>query len=289
MNKVKIFVITNNPKFFYKVNKELKDLKIDFKIIEFKDKIPYISSIILTTLEESKIFKNVDRNKNIILPYNNQDDFDKYIFNLTKIYYCGKETYSNVLFSIDPGQTIGLAIFLDGYYFYSRSFYEENMLLLDIYQCIENLLETNKDPLNIIFKFGRGVFILAKKFISEIYKNYDLNELTKIYLVNESKSSKIKFHKLSEKISKHEASAIILALRKGIEVDKGSYLKFFDLMKSNKDIKKKLEEELDNISFLYENIELLKSLFMDLINNKISTDKALEIIKEKKLMNVIPE
>ncbi|MBY9005671.1 MAG: hypothetical protein KGD63_02845 [Candidatus Lokiarchaeota archaeon] len=289
MNKVKIFIITNNSRFFYNVNSKLKELKIDFKIIEFKDKFPRIPSIILSTFEESKLLKTIDRTKSIILPYKKQDDFKKYIFNLTKIYYCGKESYSNLLFSIDPGQVIGLAIFLDGHYFYSKSYYDENILFLDINECIENLFENNKDPLDIIFKFGTGVFNLTKKLISKIYKIYNQSDMVKIHLVNESKSSKIKFHKLSEKIFKHEASAIILALRKGIEVDRGNYFKFFDLMKANKDMRKQLEEELDNVSFLCQNIELLKILFLDIINYKISINKVIDIIKEKELLSVISE
>ncbi len=76
MNKVKIFVLTNNPKFFYKINKELNDLGYKFNIIEFKDIIPNISSIILTTLEESKKIINFNKNKVLIFPYNEKEDFD---------------------------------------------------------------------------------------------------------------------------------------------------------------------------------------------------------------------
>ena len=47
------------------------------------------------------------------------------IFNIIKIHQCGAKNYSNLLFSIDPGQTIGLAVFLDGFFFYSKCFYNK--------------------------------------------------------------------------------------------------------------------------------------------------------------------
>ncbi|MBN1216643.1 MAG: hypothetical protein JXA99_14535 [Candidatus Lokiarchaeota archaeon] len=290
MNKVKIFVITDNSKFFYNINKILTELKIDFKIIGINDKIPRIPSIILSTFEELELLDSkIDRSRIIILPYNKQDNFNKYIFNFTKIYYCGKETYSNVLFSIDPGNTIGLAIFLDGHYFYSKSIYEEKILFSDIKQCIENLMENNKYPLNIIFKFGIGVFNQTKVLISKIYSIYNKKKNIKVYLVDESKSSKFKFHKLSKNISKHEASAIILALRRGIEVDQENYSNYFNLRKSNKDVKKKIEAELDNISYLERHIELLKSLFKEMISYKITINDALVIIKERKILEIMNE
>jgi len=288
LNKVKIFVLTNNPKFFYKINKELNDLGYKFNIIEFKDIIPNISSIILTTLEESKKIINFNKNKVLIFPYNEKEDFDKYIFNIIKIFQCGAKDYSNLLFSIDPGQTIGLAVFLDGFLFYSNSFYDKKKLISDIKKTIKNLSEDNLTQLIISFKFGRGVFSITVDLISEIYKIYNEKEKFKIYLINESKSSKIKLHKISDKLSKHEASAVILALRPGIEVNKDNYSKFIELTKSDKNIRKKVDEELTIISFLNQNIDLLKSVFLDIVDCKIPIDKVLEFIEQKKLMNNIP-
>lgn len=279
-----------NPKFFYKINKELKKLGIKFRILNTQQRIPYNSNIVLTTLEErNKIVKNNDTQRTIILPYDENKDFNKYIFNFLKTYHCGQKEHSELLFSIDPGKTIGLIVFLEGYFFYSKTFYNEKDLLSNIFKCVENIREESKKQIKLIFKIGRGVFSSTLNLITEIYKHFKQTKKIKIFLINELKSSKVKFHKLFENLSKHEASALILALRKGIMINKENYLSFFELKKSDKKIKQKLEKELNEISFLNQNIDLLKSLIINLLNCKITINKAFDIINQKRVINQYSE
>ncbi len=285
-NKInKVFVQTNNLSFFYKLNRgfnRFEDLK--FKVVNFKD-LNYIpdNSILLTTENEAEklTFNNTD-NKNLIT-YNENDDFDRFLFNVLKIYRCGPNKHSRLLFSIDPGKTVGLIVFLDGHYFYSKTFYTNDDLLANVNQCVEYIGENSKDTLHIIFKFGRGVLTLTLELIREIYDQFQEKQQKdiKIFLINESKSSKIKLHKIIKTLSKHEASALILSLRKGVEVNQDTYEKFFKLKKSSREIKEKIEEELEEISFLYEHPEILINLSNKLIKGNISIYKAYKVINKK--------
>jgi hypothetical protein len=258
-------------------------------MFNFGDKIPNTPALLLTTENEVERIKTKKKN-HIILPYDEKEDFDKYVFDILKIHNCGAEAHSELLFSIDPGDTIGLAVFLDGTFFYSHTFYSKKKLILNIQKCVEKIEEegeNRKNGINIIFKVGRGVFPLTLDLIETIYDMFLKNKGLEIYMVNESKSSKIKFHKYFNNLSKHEISALILSLRKGIMVDQNNYIKFFELKKENKEIKEKLEKELMDISFLTKERELLKKLIFDLIHCRISIDEAFKIIKQKKAISTL--
>ncbi len=284
--KTKVFVISNDYKYFYKLNRALKRLRILFKIVNFNDRLPNTPALLLTT--ENELEKLKSKNKNhVILPYDRKEDFEKYVFDILKIHNCGPDLHSELLFSIDPGDTIGLAVFLDGTFFYSHTFYSKKTLIVNIKKCVEKIEEgeDQKNGIKIIFKVGRGVFPLTLDLIETIYEMFCKKNELAIYMVNESKSSKIKFHKYFNNLSKHELSALILALRKGIKADQNNYVKFFELKKGNKEIKEKLEKELMDISFLTKERELLKKLISDLINCRICIDEAFKIIEQKKAIS----
>jgi hypothetical protein len=286
----KVFILTNNSKFFFKLNKELKRLRIPFTVLNIGQRIPNIDALVLTTLKEVFNINNYNERKVNFVPYKEEENFEKYLFNFLKIYQCGFKEYSKLLFSIDPGETIGMIVFLDGMYFYSKTFFTKEDLLTDIRKCIANIEEESRNEIKLIFKIGRGVsypFIL--EFITNIYQIFQKKENIRIYLINELKSSKFKFHKIFKSLSKHEASALILALRKGVKVDRDTYQKFFELKKSDKTLKKQLVQELNEISFLNRNIDLLKSLIIDLLNCKISIDRAFDIINQEQLLKQYPE
>lgn len=276
-----IFIQTTNLHFFYKLNKALKNLKIQFKVLNFKDINHFPpNSILLTTAKEAKKL-NIKASDNVkIVKYHENDDFNKYLFNTLKIYRCGSNNHSKLLFSIDPGKTVGLIVFLDGHFFYSKTFYSNEKLISNISECIENVGDDNENSIQIIFKFGRGVLSLTLKLIKKIYDIFQekQKENIRIFLINESKSSKIKLHQVFKTLSKHEASALILALRKGIEVNQETYEKFFKLKKSDREIQAKMEEELAEISFMTQHRDILIKLTMELINGTISIYKAYKVI-----------
>lgn len=285
MKNKRIFISSTNSRFFYRLTRAFKAFPdLDFKVLNFSD-IKHIpqNSILLTTAKEAKKLNLKQSDLERVVKYNENDDFDKYIFNALKVYRCGSKNYSKLLFSIDPGKTIGLIVFLDGYFFYSKTFYSNQKLISNINQCVTYLDENNDEAIQIILKFGRGVLSLTLKLIKKIYELFQSQQKKdiRIFLINESKSSKLKLHQTFKNLSKHEASALILALRKGIEVNQETYEYFFKLKKSNREIQTKMEEELAEISFLNEHRDILIDLTMDLIKGKISIYKAYKIINQK--------
>jgi hypothetical protein len=122
------------------------------------------------------------------------------------------------------------------------------------------------------------------EIIEDLFYNINEHNL-EIYLVNEDKSSKIKLHKLLKNLSKHEASALILALRDGINVNRNNYKNIISQIKINGISKKKLTTERRDIGLLKNNFELMKQIFIKIIKSELSVEESYEIIREKSILN----
>ncbi len=214
-------------------------MNIAFKILNIGDKIPNLPCIILTTLEEINNFENPNEKIVHIHAYTQNNNFDKYILKILAAYHIDyKEEYSELTFSLDPGtKHIGLAVFLDDYYLNSHTFYDVDTLIEEISNYIEFLQKEGGDIMKLTFKFGIGVFSTALELVSNVYTFLKDRKYMKVFLIDESKSSKINFISGQEKkIPKDEVSALILALRDGIEINNQNYVKIFNDIK-NKRIK----------------------------------------------------
>jgi len=97
----KIFLLSENSKFFYKLNKELTSLNIAFKILNIEDKIPNLPCLILTTSEELEKFENPNDDIVKIHAFTQEDDFKKYVLKILAVYHIGfKEKYTELTFSL---------------------------------------------------------------------------------------------------------------------------------------------------------------------------------------------
>ena len=231
-----MYILTENLNFFYKLNKILTEKKISFRVLTFGSKIPNIASIILTTSEESSKFINKSDDVNYLV-YSPNLIFEDYIFRVLAAYRIDyKEIYSKLTFSIDPGKKIGLMVFLDDYYLDSYCCYGVDKLIEKILKIIRVFQKDNPDLIHIDFKFGRGVLSITYELVERIYKILKNRENLKVYLIDESNTSKIK--NLSKfkgrKITKDEISALILAMREGMEVTNENYIKIFNQINSKK-------------------------------------------------------
>jgi hypothetical protein len=221
-----LYILTEDLSFFYRVNKELKKLKISFKILNLDKIIPHQTNILLTTSKEAALM--VDQgNDSIILAYSEEDDFENYIIRVLAALRVGyKDHYSEILFSVDPGKRTGLMIFLEGYYLYSYCCFKPDEILEKIMRYVECFQSDNQNSMNIIFKLGNGVLAITISLVKEIYSTF--NEVTnlKILIIDEFKSSKFKLNQknILHPVSKDEISALILALRDGIEINQKNYL-----------------------------------------------------------------
>ena len=274
-----LYIYSENLNFFYLVNKELNQLNIKFKILNFGDKIPSIPCIIITTVKELERIKSSNR-KVVILSYDENDNFHQFILRILAAYRIGyKEQYSNLIFSIDPGSKhIGVLIYLDDYYLNSHTIYNKEDLIIKIKNYVQGL-QKKDDLISLKFKFGKGVLPTTKNLINSIYNLFKNRANMKFYLIDESKSSKIKIYKKKRKIPKHEASALVLSFRDGVEVNILSFqngIKYINSKKLNK--QNLLVENIENSN----NILSFGEIAEKVLNGKLSLSESTEMLKNLK-------
>lgn len=278
--KNKIFLLTEDLSFFYKLNKELNRLNIKFNILNIGNKLPTFSSLILTTSKEINKFERHNQ-KNIFLPYSSHNGFERFISKVIAAYRIGyKENYSNLTFSIDPGtKHIGLVIFLDNYYFLSHTIYDKKELINKIKNYTKNF--DNPNLIKLSFKFGRGVLPLTIELVNKIFTAFKNRGKMRVYLIDEAKSSKIRIYYQGKSFPKDEASALILALRDGIEVNQNNFQKIFNQIKS----KKLKKEELRNDLFEKNNDmpSILREIAEKVLNGEVSLSESIENINKIKI------
>jgi len=279
----KIYVLTENLNFFYKLNKELNQFNIPFKILTISKKIPISPSIVLTTIEEFKKREKYHKNGNF-LTYSSEDSFEEYILKVISAYRIGyKDHYSELTFSIDPGNRSGLVVFLDDYYLISHCCFEIRDLIKKIKNYTQYFQKDNPDPMKLILKFGRGVLSLTRDLVDKIYSIFSDEKDIRILLIDEFKSSKIKIHngERENKISKDEVSALVLALRDGIEVTKSNYNLIFNQIKSRTLIKEDFKKEMLNKKSIF--LEEIADIAEQVLNGDLSLSKSSQMIKDLKM------
>ncbi|MFX0133949.1 MAG: hypothetical protein ACFFDN_09910 [Candidatus Hodarchaeota archaeon] len=265
--------------FFFRLNKELNQRNITFKILNIGNKIPEFGALVLTTRDEVTLY-NLTNFKTQILAYDKNESFDKFLIRFIAAYRIGyKDSYSELTFSIDPGiKHIGLAVFLDDYFLISHTIYDKKDLIKKLKKYIGFLQNNEQSLLKLIFKFGRGVVPITLKWISQIFTIPKYREITQVFLIDEAKSSKIKLcDNFGKKIPKNEASALILALRDGIEVNNTNYTKIFNQIKSKKlKINTIKKENFDNNNELKLN---LREIAEKVLKNELSLSESIQIIR----------
>ncbi|MHA1985062.1 MAG: hypothetical protein ACW98D_00335 [Promethearchaeota archaeon] len=257
---------------------------IKFKVLSASSKIPDISSLLLTTAGEVHNFR--DNHKKLkILTYSESENFDYFILKVLAAYRIDyKEFYSDLIFSIDPGlKQIGLVVFLDDYYLFSHTIYKGSKLIDLIKNYIECFQINNPDKLNLTFKFGSGVIALTLKLIEQIIDAFQSRNSMKIYLIDESKSSKIRIQHIKKKFrTKHELSALIIALRKGVDIkdlnleESPKLGKIFDLNYSRQNEK--------FIKLVNESTVEVKDIIDKILNDKISLSQSFRLINRKRII-----
>jgi len=234
LRKLPLYIFTENLNFFFRLNKALKEKKIQFKILNIGKKLPNTPSLILTTSKELNRVESVN-NKAIILAYSDTQKFENYLLEVFSSYRVGyKEIYSSLTFSIDPGKRIGLMIFLDDYFLDSYCCFKEVDIIHILEEYIAHFVSKNEN-LWLNFKFGIGVISVTHNLVKIIFSNYKDRNFIRIFLIDEYKSSKIKiFNKKEKKFSRDEIAALIISLREGIEVNCVNYETFFNQIKTKR-------------------------------------------------------
>jgi hypothetical protein len=211
--RLKIYLYSNDSRFFYKVNNSLKKLKTPIQVLNFGQKIRNIDGVVLTTQEEfERLSHEIQSDK--FLVYSDSQDLEEFSMQILATHKFGnKREYSEIIFSIDPGENkSGMAIFLDEYFFLSKILYNQKDIMESIKKFISYFNFEKSDPYRIKIFLGSGVPSLVNRLLDALSKEFE-GETPIFYLVDERKTSKIKDRKKILKISKHEISAIWIALR----------------------------------------------------------------------------
>jgi len=280
-NKI-LYVYTENLNFFYRINNELNRLNIKFKILNIGAKLPFHSSLILTTSEDLQQYRNSNKNLNFLI-YSKDDNFNHYILKVIAAYRIEyKNFYSELTFSIDPGtKHIGMVVFLDDYYLNSQTIYDEKAFIIVIRDYVDCFQKNNPKLLEVNLKFGRGILQITINLIKEIYQVFNNRSHLKLYLIDESKSSKIKIQDIKKRImTKHEISALILAFRNGIEMN---YANNFENIRQNKFQKlNTMDNKERHIEEVNDSVIDLRNIIEKVLNNEISLSKSIEMLKDDK-------
>ncbi|GAG27947.1 unnamed protein product, partial [marine sediment metagenome] len=173
---------------------------------------------------------------------------------------------------------IGIVIFLNDYYLQSYTIYEKELFMKTIIDYITCFQNDDLKLLTLNFKLGSGVAPLSIYLIKEIYDTFKTRKSLKVYLINESNSSKIRIQDKNRGIkTKHEASALILAMRKGFEVNQENY---YEIIKQKKFLKiKNFERDESFLEDFKERERKVKEIIDRLINDDISLSNASIILE----------
>ncbi len=280
MKNKPLFILTENLNFFYKINKRLIEKRIKVEILNPGNKIPNAPSIILTTRDEFKKYYNKDLKVNFLV-YSKGENFEQYLLRVIAAYRIEyKNNYLSLTFSIDPGKRIGLMIFLDDYYLDSFCCYEKGELLAAIMNAIHTFQDSNPNLMVLTFKLGMGVPSFTYELIEDIFKFLHGRKSVSIFLINEYKSSKMRIIKKQKErnFSKDEISALILAFRKGIEVNEKNYNSIYKQKGLHK-----LQNEVSfkmNFKKIDENINTLGEIAEKVLSGEISLKESTRLINE---------
>ncbi|MCK4687851.1 MAG: hypothetical protein KAT66_06960, partial [Candidatus Lokiarchaeota archaeon] len=163
----------------------------------------------------------------------------------------------------------------------SQTIYDEKAFIMVIRDYVDCFQKNNPKLLKVNLKFGRGILQITINLIKEIYQVFNNRSHLKLYLIDESKSSKIKIQDIKKRImTKHEVSALILAFRNGIEMN---YANNFENIRQNKFQKlNTMDNKERHIEEVNDSVIDLRNIIEKVLNNEISLSKSIEMLKDDK-------
>lgn len=199
----KITVATLNGKSYYKIINTLKLLQLNYEELSPSEALNSYSKIIITSKEESSIFKK----KNVIMDSELNENPTiikaKILRKLIKSHPSDQLTIG-----IDPGNRIGISIF----YLYDEI---ESIVLSTIESALNFIIKILSEihAKKKIVRIGNGNINMAKNIaflIKSIFK-----DLVHIEIVNEHGTSAIQNTESNRRILKDKSSARLIAFRNG--------------------------------------------------------------------------
>ena len=199
----KITVATLNGKSYYKIINTLKLLQLNYEELSPLEALNSYSKIIITSKEESPIFKK----KNIIVDSELNENpviiKAKILRKLIK-----SHTYDQLTIGIDPGNRIGISIF----YIYDEI---ESVVLSTIESTLNFIIKilSGINAKKKVVRIGDGNINMARTIAFLIKSNF--KDLVHIEIVNEYGTSSIQNNESNRRILKDKSSARLIAFRNG--------------------------------------------------------------------------
>ena len=199
----KITVATLNGKSYYKIINTLKLLQLNYEELSPSEAVNSYSRIIITSKEESPIFKK----KNIMVDSELNENpviiKAKILRKLIK-----SHTYDQSTIGIDPGNRIGISIF----YLHDEI---ESVVLSTIELTLNFIIEILSEikAKKKIVRIGDGNINMARSIAFLIKANF--KDLVHVEIVNEHGTSSIQNNESNRRILKDKSSARLIAFRNG--------------------------------------------------------------------------
>ena len=199
----KITVATLNGKSYYKIINTLKLLQLNYEELSPSEAVNSYSRIIITSKEESPIFKK----KNIMVDSELNENpviiKAKILKKLIK-----SHTYDQLTIGIDPGNRIGISIF----YLHDEI---ESVVLSTIELTLNFIIEVLSEikAKKKIVRIGDGNINMARSIAFLIKTNF--KDLVHVEIVNEHGTSSIQNNESNRRILKDKSSARLIAFRNG--------------------------------------------------------------------------
>jgi hypothetical protein len=199
----KITVATLNGKSYYKIINTLKLLQLNYEELSPSEAVNSYSRIIITSKEESSIFKK----KNIMVDSELNENpviiKAKILRKLIK-----SHTYDQLTIGIDPGNRIGISIF----YLHDEI---ESVVLSTIELTLNFIIEVLSEikAKKKIVRIGDGNINMARSIAFLIKENF--KDLVHVEIVNEHGTSSIQNNESNRRILKDKSSARLIAFRNG--------------------------------------------------------------------------
>ena len=199
----KITVATLNGKSYYKIINTLKLLQLNYEELSPSEAVNSYSRIIITSKEESPLFKK----KNIMVDSELNENpviiKAKILRKLIK-----SHTYDQLTIGIDPGNRIGISIF----YLHDEI---ESVVLSTIELTLNFIIEVLSEikAKNKIVRIGDGNINMARSIAFLIKANF--KDLVHVEIVNEHGTSSIQNNESNRRILKDKSSARLIAFRNG--------------------------------------------------------------------------
>jgi len=167
---VRVAVVTEKPKIFHLISKELKELDIPYYSLLPKEKIPPNVTVIITSTEEKeKIPKNISMH--IISTSANIDDIKKAILKL-KILLSENRKKGQIIIGIDPGDVYGIVVTFGGKVIDTNLFYSPREVIKYI-ELVQNALLQFSDR-ELVIRIGNGS-PLHQRWLFRYLKNIQLH------------------------------------------------------------------------------------------------------------------